>query len=390
MKYLILSFIVFVSAISSTAQTAQEFRLPEFYELANIAYAITPAGRANDNMVKREGEYYRSVIAHFGKYSDHPLIKFLDDEVSNDYGKFITNRTNSVNFEFDGDRIVERMITPPFVKLQANFSGDHFKDLTLWEDFARKSGFRKFFASHAKFYEKTIKTSAGFLPLRKMQSWLEARFDERYDRYHVFVSPLTGGTHSTTRGRVKELNECFMFISDSDGYDRKKFSATQIEALYSGIVFTEIDHNYSNRVSGKLVAEINKAMPDASLWSDGAEARSGQYKSQLKIFDEYVTHSLYLLYVSDNYSVADYKMIRDRKISQMTKNRGFVRFEEFYDEFRRLYSQAGANPKFSEIYPRLIEWMSKPKTSANELSFAFCFKLQCFVAHFRCCANSTK
>lgn len=332
---------------------------PEFFELFKVAISLTDFSKENENMTAKSGEYFTETQKYFASQAKHPLILQLNEAVKKDYGYYISNRSYALNFYFEDEKIKEADIVSPMTKIQANFLGNAFKNLSLWEDFAEKSKFREFFAGHKTFYQKRLEAATRNLPLEKIQIWLEREFPERYDRYTIVVSPLIGGTHSTNRANFQGANQCFMFVSDSSIYEALKLTPKQIEGLYTGVVFTEIDHNYNNPVSVKSAKDIEKAMPEIAKWSNGSEAKNGFYKTPLKIFDEYATYSIYLLYIYDNFSPKDYEFIRERKVNQIINNRGFGKFGEFHEEFLRFYKAKEKGEKIADLYPRIIDWVSK-------------------------------
>jgi hypothetical protein len=71
-------------------------------------------------------------------------------------------------------------------------------------------------------------------------------------------------------------------------------------------VFSEIDHNYVNPVSDKYKKEINKIMGDEhrSKWIK-ANGDGKYYGTGYKVFNEYMTHAVYLIYTNEFYSAAD-------------------------------------------------------------------------------------
>ncbi len=332
---------------------------PEFFELVQIAYSLTEFSKTNDNMIKKSGGYFAEVQTHFAPQAGHPIVLKLNETVGKDYISYLSNRNHALNFSFENNKLKESEITPGWIKFQAKVLGDVFKDLALWEDFAEKSNFRTFFANHKKFYRKTIDETSKNLNLEKIQTWLESEFPERYDFYKIVISPLIGNTHSTFQTDFQGSKQCFMFVADASGYNTKKYTPKQIEGLFTGVVFTEIDHNYNNPVSVKLGKEIKKSMPDITKWSNGRESKSGFYESALENFDEYTTHSIYLLYIYDNFSAEDYELIRNSRFSLMINWRGFTKFKEFHEEFLRLYKSKKQGEKLADLYPQIIDWVAK-------------------------------
>jgi hypothetical protein len=332
---------------------------PEFFELVQIAYSLTEFSKTDENMTDKSSKYFTEVQTYFAVQANHPIVLKLSESAKKDYSSYIATRNRSLDFSFENNKLKESEVVPLWFKFQAKVLGDVFADLSLWEDFAEKSKFRDFYAKHQSFYQQTLAEASKNLPLEKIQTWLEREFPERYDRYKIVISPLIGNTHSTFRANFQGLNQCFMFVADAKWGDTKQFTPKQIEGLFTGVVFTEIDHNYNNPVSVKLSKEIKKSMPDITKWSNGAEAKGGFYESAVENFDEYTTHSIYLLYIYDNFSAKDYKIIRDSKFSQMINYRGFAKFKEFHEEFLRLYKSKKQGEKIANLYPQIVDWVAK-------------------------------
>lgn len=167
--------------------------IPEVYELANIAIAITNYGLSNPNRVIKEGRYYQRVLEYFLPFKNHPLISRIEfsDEKLGDYFSF---RDNSICYVFKGDSIIPEGIysnvrIPDFFK----------KHIDLIEDFAKASQFRKFYSDNLIYYRELIEKYKKKVPVRKMWAWLERNFPEKYDCYKIIFSPLIKYSHETVR-----------------------------------------------------------------------------------------------------------------------------------------------------------------------------------------------
>jgi hypothetical protein len=85
-KYIQIRFLGDISAHFS-ADYQQQFRgkvtyeIPEAFELANIAMALTEVGQKDPNMIERAGSYFAHVKQYFSPLSKHPLIQRLNQQL---------------------------------------------------------------------------------------------------------------------------------------------------------------------------------------------------------------------------------------------------------------------------------------------------------------------
>lgn len=319
------------------------------YELVNVVYAITEKGSRDNITFNTYSPYFKEVQQYFAPYKDHPIVKLINKDYKQFDASYRMMRESAYNYSFKGDKIV---VSGPYQNFEeGNTVFDH---LELWEDFAQKSKFRQFYADHKQLYEEEIAKAKAHLPLRQMWSWCEGRFAERYQTYRIVISPLIEGFHSTQHVSSQSFNECVMFISRLGNFGRER-TKKEIEALYSGIVFTEIDHNYVNPLSDKFTKELDNAFGSAK-WVKGRQAE--EYGSGKAFFNEYMTHALYLLYIQDYYTPAELATVEKSRIELMI-NRGFPLFREFYTYLAELYKDPQVKKDIGSAYPKLIEWGKK-------------------------------
>lgn len=314
--------------------------IPEVFELANIAIAISEEGLRHRNRVRRQGAYYERVLKHFKPFEGHPLIAEPDIHFNFTY-QF---RDNAACYVFDGDKIVHagiysQMREPSLFK----------KHLALAEDFAKVSGFREFYRENQAFYQEQLRRYRKKVPIRKMWTWLEERFPARHDCYKVVFSPLIGASHETRNFQSKGFSETIMFVSGpGEGDD---YSDGVGEALLARVVFSEIDHNYVNRVTKRYVGRVNRAFADLDQWN-----KQSGYRSCESTFNEYMTWAVFLLYAHDNYDAQTFKTVNERVANQMVNGRKFVRFREFSDQLLRLYVSQGEGQSLVGLYPAILDW----------------------------------
>jgi Domain of unknown function (DUF4932) len=347
-------------------KSAVQFDLPEPYELANIIWTLSPSGqRAGD--LRKDQPYYQEVLNYFKPWMNHPVFKKLDFPDSTYYYNYYNFRENSFAFNFR-----ETLVSSTDTKLLFNgpyyyVYGDELADSSLFgkllpliEDFARVSGFRKFYSDHQSFYEKEIKQLRSRLPVRKMWDWLELQFPKsKFQSYRVVFSPLIGGSHSTqqygTYSNNSWFQECVMFIC-GDRYPPSDHSISELtkEGFMSGIVFTEIDHNYVNPVSYRYSGKIDSAFGKRSFWA-GPSPGTDSYKEPMSVFNEYMTHSAFCLYIADTYDPETAGLVIQRREDLMVDSRKFIHFKEFNQELMRLH-KANKELKVIELFPVILDW----------------------------------
>jgi hypothetical protein len=325
--------------------------IPEVYELANIAITITDYGLNNPYRVNKQGKYYKKVLDKFLPFKNHPLIskiEFSDEKIFT----YLAYRENSACYEFRNDSIVSSGIYP-----RIRHPNPFKEHIELIEDFARKSQFREFYLDNQAFYQEQIRKYKKKVPIRKMWSWLERNFPERYNCYKIVFSPLIGATHSTQsfKDEGKNFKEIVMFISGPKDR-RKKYPAKVDEGITSRVVFTEIDHNYVNPVTDQYLARINKILSDVKKWN---KQSSSGYPIPFLTFNEYMTWAVFILYAYDNYSGEDFETLRQMVVKQMTDSRKFALFEQFSDRLLELYLVRKEGETVADLYPRVLEWAEK-------------------------------
>lgn len=329
------------------------YEIPEAYELANVAMALTEEGQNDRNLIEQSGAYFPRVKAHFAPFAKHPLIMRLNERLKSEKSDFYyATRENAYAMSLDKTGKPANRGVYSAVWNGANDQAEHAEE---WADFVRKSGFRKFYADNKRVYDEDIADVTKLLPVKAMQDWLEAQFPGiRYDGQRVVFSPLINGAHSAQKFSDRGYRESLMFICDAKGYDRTKYSEAQIEGLYSGIVFTEIDHNFVNPVSDKHLEAINAAFGDREKWVRKGDADF--YPNAYAVFNEYMTHAVHLLYIKDRYPRDVYELVRERRVQLNGSQRGFYRFEAFLDELQRLYDARQPGQTVADLYPAVLGW----------------------------------
>lgn len=359
---------VFSAKYISEKSGTSSFQIPETYELANIILYLSECSNLTFN--HPEGTNYTNrVEEHFGLFRNHPLVKILNKKCSNEnfWTTYYGFRENSICFEFGDNNILE--YSSPYKHViwdSSEIMGGEFRNLLyLIQDFVNTSNYRRFYSSNKSYYEQLEKRLSELQPINKMWQWLETEFPFKYDSYKVVFSPLIEGSHSTQKfykenfinPEYKEYIECVMFVNSSESIDlNNKYSESLKEGLMSGIVFTEIDHNYVNPTSNENSKAIKELIKERDGWAT-KEAQQN-YSSEYAIFNEYMTHSLYCLYVQETYDERIGKEIIAKRIGLMNK-RGFLKFEHFNQIL--LIKMKDNTKTIYESYAEIIEAMKTIK-----------------------------
>lgn len=339
-----------------------EVAIPEVQELAKIMLALSIGGSTDSSLTNMRTAYYQEVKVHFTPFKDHPIIniinKHVKDESDSSYWHYYTWKMSANAYAFTKEgKIVNTGVIRDMSFDEPGAPSDPFVQYAdLAADFAAKSGFRQFYASHKPYYDSLLKAYTQYNPLQQMNAWLEHHFPYKYDYFYITFSPLTGGAHSTQRYEDNGFKQTVMFVAGVTV--NRNYNQAVNEMSSSRVVFTEIDHNYDTPTAEKYAKDINEAMKEKAKWGKGIEDGSA-YDSPMSLFNEYMTWALFSLYCLDTYQESDVLTFLDRMEPQMEKRRGFSNFKAFNRELMRLYLHYNKMKKAHELYPEIIEWCKK-------------------------------
>jgi len=339
-------------------QGTVKVEIPEVYELANIILYLSNCSASTNN--RPNTDYSKEVLEYFNPVRNHPIIRILNKMSSNNlWSTYYGFRENSLCFSFAEDFLEYNTPYKNVYWDDAKIPGGQFRNmLYLVQDFVNKSKFRSFYKEHLNFYKQLIARQEELLPMKNMWAWIETEFPQTMNSYKVVFSPLIGGSHSTQKFikgffRKPEFLECIMFINSTESIDAIDGYSNELkEGLMSGIVFTEIDHNYVNPTSEVSIILIKELITNKDFWAT-SEAQQN-YSSEYSIFNEYMTHSIFCLYVLEKYESKIAEEIVNRRI-QLMERRGYPKFEEFTNRLIRIMKD---NPKtIYESYNEIIAEM---------------------------------
>ncbi|WP_435261728.1 DUF4932 domain-containing protein [Tenacibaculum sp. nBUS_03] len=325
------------------------------HELVNIAIALTKIGEKDDNLIPKNSDYYKRVIEYFKPYKNHALINTLNNHLIavNDnatYNYYYNIKMNANMYSFERNKIVNKT---PFNRMGFGEEDELKKIIHLLEDFSKDSKFSEFYNDNRDYYKSLIDTYYKLVPVDKMWKWIENKFPVKYDSYKIYFSSLVGGAHSTQKYENNGFSETLMFLNGPSLPE--EYSEKEKEAILSRIVFTEIDHNYVDIITGRF-PELRLLLKPINCWYSGDFMG---YKKSYKTFNEYMTWSVFTLYLYDNFDKEIFKK-RNKEIEKFmtSKNRGFIKYKEF-NQFVLNWYKNNPNVSFEKLYPEVINWIKK-------------------------------
>jgi len=330
----------------------------ELQELVYIILSITEMGK-NPNMVNQKTDYYKDVQSYFSPYATLPVVQKFNSLLTENIINYFILAGNAYGFKLNQSKIVPTQVYNFPAKGVGKFEVKinpiltYIKDL---EEFIEKSDYRKFYKEHLPYYDSLKKDYVKFASIASQKKWLESRFNYKINSYRVLTSPLIGGMNATHTFEDNGFKEILLFLPTIK--QDKSLSEQFNHALNIRIIFTEIDHNYVGPVSDKFKDRINSIFNDRAKWVNAANKSTDHYPSPIKVYDEYLTWGLFILYAHDNFG-GDKELISqiNENINSMMTKKGFPKAKEFNEELLSLYHKN--NDKHIEnLYTPLLDWSS--------------------------------
>lgn len=356
MKYVIISILLvlfwsepYITEQSSQFPSGKEqiIEVNETVELALILAALSDLDRSTQNSIKRNTAYYAELETFFKEFRNHPVFEKLGSDFN-----LPRLAGNAANYKFD--EAGKLYLVEGSQDLWKDSANNYFaNNLNEIQDFADKSGYRKFYQSKQDLYAVYVKNTAEAVDEKDMLDWLSDQFEIEVRPVKVFISPLMSGFNWTTLFNPQQR----IWISPLDPSEWKDFN--EFEKLrYARVIFTELDHGYVNPVSSRHAALIEKAMSDPEIWGNTRDAEH-YFSPELK-FNEYMTWSVYLLYVKDKLKEQpdEFDQIFQETSRAMIKGRGFAQFEAFAKKTLELY-ESKPSKKVEDIQKDMILWSAE-------------------------------
>lgn len=329
----------------------------EMQELVYIIFSLTETGRKNGNMINQKTAYYEDVQDYFGAYADMPVVKKFDELLKENLINYFILAANAYGFRLENNKILPTGVYDFPAKgigkyeVKVNPIPALSKDL---EVFVEKTGFRGFYEKHQDYYNGLIREYETFAAVDEQKQWLEQKFDYTINSYRVLTSSLIGGMNATHTFEDQNFREILLFLPTIK--TDEEWDAAYRKAVNQRIIFTEIDHNYVGPVSERYKEMINKVFHDRTKWVNTENKSTDYYPNPVKVFDEYFTWGLYLVYAGDLYAndAGTFDRIVENVNGMMLK-KGFPKAKEYNEELLKLYKKYG-NENIEKLYEPLLKW----------------------------------
>lgn len=330
----------------------------EIQELIYIIFANTEFAKENPRMVKTDTEYYNKMIEHFSEYSELPIVKKFDSLLEENLLYYFVLAGNAYGYEFKHKNIVPTGIYDFPAKgvgnleVESNPIPELIKDL---EQYAEKSKYRKFFKQNKEYYSSLKTDYQNYAQIDLQTKWLQNRFDYSINSFRVLTSPLISSMNATQTFEDNDFKETLLFLPTIKNNEAlsKKFN----KAINTRVIFTEIDHNYVGKVSEKFTERIDSIFGEREKWVDVNNKGTQYYPTPIKVFDEYLTWGLFILYAYDNYEQETLSEVTDN-INGVLIERGFPKAKEFNSRLLEIY-KVSENAQMSDLYPDILEWCAQ-------------------------------
>lgn len=330
--------------------------IPEVYELVNIVYALTPAGKTDSDIVRQSIPYYDEVIAHFGQYDQSLTVMLFDSLLRG--GEYHELKMDAYAFSFEGGRIKQSSV-------YNIVSWKDYNTLAPYADaldaFARRSDFKEFYKQHQALYQDQIVTYQDSIDTNGMRIWLEQQFPStQYDAFKIIFSPLVNGNQSSCNFENNGFKELQAHVNYPYKWSALQQYPPDVVSLIRGnIVFTELNHGYINPEADKPTNSegILEALDDLSKWTDNQKP-AGNYNNSYQCFNEYMNWGLVSLYYVDHASEEYLSKLTADIESMMVNRRGFIKFSEFNQFLVKLYQSREEDRVIADLYPQIIDWFA--------------------------------
>jgi hypothetical protein len=342
---------------SHSGKTSVE--IPAFYELINIVFALTAEGRKDNGLIMKNTPYYTDVMQWFDKFSDEPVVKSINAELS-ESDAYSALKMDAYSFGIEGKKVVK---SPVYDRIGFSNSNNLQHQVAGLQDFLIKSNFPEFFAKHQPYYNELIVTYRDSIGVPEMQKWLNTNFPTtRYESFKIIFSPLVAGNQSATwfnYDGFKEAQAHVNFPFRNRKVPHILSNEAQLVAAGS-ILFTELNHAFINPESEKpeYVTRIQKAFTDLSVWND-PDKPAKYYESPSESFNEYMNWALVCLRYADYAPKSEQQRLISDTEKMLVEMRGFRKFAAFDQFLVPLYKNRKKGQVLAGLYPQIVAWFEK-------------------------------
>lgn len=330
----------------------------EVQELIYIIFAHTKFVKADPRLIKNNTKYYDEMMTYFSKYADLPIVIKFNELLEENLLYYFVLSGNAYGYEFEDQNIVPTGVYNFPAKgvgnLEVEFNPipELIKEL---EEFARKSNYQKFYERNKEYYDSLKKDYQSYAQIEIQTEWLENRFDYKINSFRVLTSPLISSLNATKTFEDNGFRETLLFLPtiQNDEDTSKAYN----KARNTRVIFTEIDHNYVGKVSESFKERIDLIFGLREKWVDVEHKGIQYYPTPIKVFDEYLTWSLFILYAHDTYEKETVTEVI-ATINEILLERGFPKAREFNSKLLEIYKEH-QDAQISDLYPKLLDWSAE-------------------------------
>lgn len=300
---------------------------------------------------KVAAKYVRDVEENFGPLIDHPAVRMAATLRTTRGIAFDAPMTLALHVT-EPDELREAVpFDPKPYGLDPRWRVDEAREfLAMARDFAKVSGFEKFFAAHKDVYTASTKRMEDLLESCHLREWFEKMFGEQRDKDLVIVvAPQLGGNNYGIRVTCPGESEAAYAIKgiwqvDEEGLAR--FSKRDAEVLVH-----EFCHSFANRVIDANIRELRE--PAEALYAHVAfdMAMQSYGRPDIMLYESLV-RALVIRYLRE-YSTSEYaEMIQN---IEMNLN-GFLWMRELVALLESFESNRTTYPDLESFGPRIVDF----------------------------------
>lgn len=333
---IILSLLLSINTLSAQIHSTVDERM----ELQSIVFRLAGAQEFVNNDFK---EYSDAIDKYFNKYSDHEIIRFIQDIRSRKNIAYSLIPVSTPMLEIKENGVVSNMENA-YGPAVAVWGEDWDRYVQLLNDFYRKSKFNKFFSSQSGTYRKALADIDKMLA-RIDTSWFAKTFGNYYEP-RVYLC-MANGSH----------NYSFTDSTGKSGYGiALGYSPISFNYNYN-VIIHEMAHRYT-AMSDDYYPDAENAMTRIfeNKWLV-ERYRQNAYPQKSAVFNEWLTDLVVIMYnmATDTVAGGRQRVLNDINLAEGMY--GYIwmgRSVEFMDNF---YNDRDSYPYFQDFMPRLCEFL---------------------------------
>lgn len=330
--------IILLLCLNTASLYAQiQSTVDERMELQSIVFRLAGAQEFVNNDFKK---YSDAVDKYFSRYSDHEIIRFIQEIRSRKNVAYSLIPASTPMLEIKDNKVVSQMENAygPAVSV---WGEDWDRYVQLLNDFYRKSKFNKFFSSHSETYCKAMADTDKMLA-RIDTSWFAETFGY-YCEPRVYLC-MANGRH----------NYSFTDSTSKGGYG---IALGYSPMHFHNVIIHEMAHRYT-AMSDNYYPEAESAMTRIFENRRLVERyRQNAYPQKSTVFNEWLTDLVVIMYnmATDTVSSGRQRVLND--ISRAEGMYGYIWMGRSVDFMDNFYNDRDSYPYFQDFMPRLCEFL---------------------------------